>query len=234
MKDQDLRLKDRALRVQTYGIENVADFAAGSKAKGHFANVDSLLVLLVGAAAGQKPKRISKTTLLDALGIDLLNISRTARQLELKENGFAAPYLLPANTSEPALIIHTEGLLRRLEDQSDDTAAVKTAKAALRGRFIEYELPVDFVAHLRADLKAIADATRFNQGEGLGGVEDTELIGQLLGKLNTEIAELNAIMHNKYTRQPEKLRAWRSACHVERAPHREKKTPTLPGPTPPK
>src|SRR5437867_5171146 len=29
----------------------------------------------------------------------------------------------------------------------------------------------------------------------------------------------------KYTRQPEKLRAWQSASHVERAPEREKKTP---------
>jgi hypothetical protein len=38
-------------------------------------------------------------------------------------------------------------------------------------------------------------------------------------------------MHNKYTRQPEKLRAWQSASHVERAPQREKKAapPKTPG-----
>jgi len=40
-------------------------------------------------------------------------------------------------------------------------------------------------------------------------------------------------MHNKYARNPEKLRAWQSASHIERAPQREKKaapakTPTLP------
>ena len=29
-------------------------------------------------------------------------------------------------------------------------------------------------------------------------------------------------MHNKYTRVPEKLRAWQSASHIERAPQREK------------
>jgi len=34
-------------------------------------------------------------------------------------------------------------------------------------------------------------------------VENTELIGQLLDKINDEIDELDAIMYNKYTRQPE-------------------------------
>ncbi len=63
-------------------------------------------------------------------------------------------------------------------------------------------------------------------------MENTELIGQLLGKLGEEVAELDAMMHNKYARQPEKLRAWLSASHVERAAQREKK-PEPPAPTPP-
>ena len=124
-------------------------------------------------------------------------------------------------------------MLLRLEDQTDDTAADKTAKAALRARFVEYELPADFVTHLRADRNAITQANKNNQGEVLGGVENTGLIGELLGKINDEIGELDAIMYNKYTRQPEKLRAWQSASHVERAPQREKKPPTPPTPTPP-
>lgn len=37
-------------------------------------------------------------------------------------------------------------------------------------------------------------------------------------------------MYNKYTRQPEKLRAWQCASYVERAPQREKK----PAPPPPR
>ena len=102
---------------------------------------------------------------------------------------------------------HTDAVLTRLEDQ-----------------------PADFVTHLSADRDAITQANKSNQGEVLGGVENTGLIGELLGKINDEIGELDAIMYNKYTRQPEKLRAWQSASHVERAPQREKKPPT---PTPP-
>jgi hypothetical protein len=38
-----------------------------------------------------------------------------------------------------------------------------------------------------------------------------------------EIRYLKAIMHNKYSCVPRKLRAWASACYTERAPEREKK-----------
>jgi len=45
----------------------------------------------------------------------------------------------------------------------------------------------------------------------------------LLGQINDVIGGLDAIRRNKYTRQPERLRAWQSANHVERAPQWEKK-----------
>ena len=225
MNDRDIRQEDRATRVQTFGIENTADFIAGGKANTHFGNIDRLLVDLGRAKAGQTPNRVSKSTLFDSLGIDLVNLSRTAGRIEQQESGFAAPYRLPDNTSNHAVLTHTDAVLLRLEDQADDTAAVKTAKAALRARFIAYELPADFVVHLRADRDAITEADKRNQSENLDGVESTARISQLLDQINEEVAELNAIMHNKYTRQPEKLRAWQSASHVERPAQREQKTP---------
>jgi hypothetical protein len=190
---------------------------------------------LDNAKASQQPDRVSKETQLDSLSLDLINIARTARRIERTESGFAAAYRLPENTSEKSLTTHTDGVLLRLEDQSTDSADAKTAKAALRAKFVAYELPADFVAHLRADRDAIADANATNRGEVLDGVKSTSLIGVLLGKLMEEIAELDAIMHNKYARQPEKLRAWLSASHVERAPKRNNKKdepPTPPAPTP--
>ena len=205
MNDPDVRRYDRGTRVQTFGRQNAGDYAVGSKAKTHFTNVDGLLVQLDDAKAGQAPNRVSKETPLDALSLDLQNISRTARRIEAKENGFAAPYRLPDNTSESALTTHADSVLKRLEDQATDSAAVKTAKVGLRMRFLDYEMPADFVAHLRADRDAITEANKLNQGEVQGGVENTELIGQLLGELNDAIAEIDAINHDKYARQPEAL-----------------------------
>ena len=223
MNDRDQRRYDRLSRVQTFGRENAADFGPGGKAATHFTNIDVILTRLDQAKAGQMPARVSKQTLLDALMLDLQNISRTARAIELTETGFAAPYRLPDAATERAITTHADSVLALLEDQSSDPAAVKTAKAALRARFTAYELPADFVANLRADRQAITDATQHNQGQVQDGVENTELIGQLLGQAGEDVTELDAIVHNKYTRQPEKLRVWQSASRVERAPQREKK-----------
>jgi len=132
MNDRDIRRYERATRVQTFGVENDTAFATGSKAKTHFGNVDGLIGKLDDAKAGQTPTRVSKETLLDSLVLDLKNISRTARSIGLTENGFAAPYRIPDNPSEAAITTHTDAVLARLEDQPADSAAVKTAKAALR------------------------------------------------------------------------------------------------------
>lgn len=229
MNDRDQRRYDRLTRVQTFGRENATDFASGSKAKTHFVNVDQHLKDLDAAKAGQAPARVSKETLLDALMLDFKNIARTARSIALKENGFAAPYRIPDNPSESAITTHADALLKILEDNIEpvadggDTPEQKAAKAALRAKFIAYEIPADFVEDLRADREAIREANQHNQGENQEGVENTALIGQILGEAADNVQELDAIMNNKYARQPEKLRAWQSASRIERAPQREKK-----------
>lgn len=223
MNDRDQRRYNRLTRVQTFGRENAADFAPGGKAQTHFGNVDQHLIALDAAKAGQNPARVSKETLLDALLLDFKNISRTARSIALTQNGFAEPYRIPDNPSESAITTHADALLLILEDQAEDSAATKTAKAALRAQFIAYELPTDFVEDLRDDREAVRNANQHNQGETQEGVENTFLIGQILGQAADDIQKLDAIIHNKYTRDPAKLRAWQSASHVERAPQREKK-----------
>ena len=240
MEDRDRRRYDQLTRIQTFKRQNVDDFAQGSNALTHFANVDGAIVELDDAKAGQTPARVSKETRLDALRLDFKNIARTARAIALREEGFAAPYRIPDNPSENAITTHADSLLKILEDndapvaEGGDTSEQKAAKAALRAKFIAREMPEDFVADLRADREAIREANRHNQGEVQDGVENTGLIGQIFARVAPDVQELHAIMHNKYARKPEKLRAWLSASHVERAPQREKKpaVETAPAPAP--
>lgn len=228
MNDRDQRRHDRLTRVQTFGRDNVADFAPGSKAVTHFARIDALLSELSAAKAGQSPARVSKETILDALLIDFKNISRTARAIALTENGFSAPFRLPDSLTESTIATHADALLLLLEDQAADSAETKTAKAALRAKFTAYELPADFVADLRTDRDALRETNQHNQGETQEGVENTKLISELLAQAAKEVQELDAIVKNKFTRDAAKLAAWRSASHVERAPQREKATPAAP------
>jgi len=58
-------------------------------------------------------------------------------------------------------------------------------------------------------------------------------VGRLIRAGMAEATQPDAIVNNKYARNPEKLRAWESASHIERAPEREKKPVPAPGTTPP-
>jgi len=80
------------------------------------------------------------------------------------------------------------------------------------------------------DRKAIDAAEDAVESDDNEGVASTAAVGRLIRDGMKEVNYLDAILHNKYARNPDKLRAWQSASHIERAPQREKK----PAPMPPK
>lgn len=242
MNDRDQRRYNRLKAVQTFRQNHAADFAAGSLAAHHFGQIDACIGQLDAARAGQLPARASKATLLDALTLDLRNIGRTARAIEdatPPSPGFAAPYRFPDNKAASSIAAHADAVLAHLEDTADDTAEQKTARAALRARFVAYELPAEFVAELRADRDALEATGENNEAATQGGVENTALISQLLTRAGATVDQLDTIMGNKYTRAPEKLHAWSRASRVERTPkHNNGKpangaSPTPPPPAPP-
>lgn len=127
--------------------------------------------------------------------------------------------------SHRALLTAADAILLRLAPQPGDTPAQITAKDALAAQFIAYELPVSFVSDLSDDRAAIAAAQEaVNTGDN-EAVQSTAAVGRLIREGMAEVKQLNAIMHNKYSRAPDKLRAWKSASHIDRAP-RPPKPPT--------
>ena len=90
-------------------------------------------------------------------------------------------------------------------------------------QFIKFELPTDFVAHLRADHDAIVKRNEEHREDNQEGVASTTAIGVLLKRGNETVTHLDTIMRNKFARNPEILRKWESASHLERAPQRDKK-----------
>ena len=168
--------------------------------------------------------------LFDALRLDLQNIARTARSIELGEAGFASPYQLPTNTSENALTTHADRVLDRLQPAPGDPPAVLTAKAALTQKFITYDLPADFVTSLNATRQAIIQANENHEKDNEQGAGSTAQIEVLLRQGRDIIKQLNACMHNKYTGVPDKLRAWKSACHIVRPQKKKAEEPTPPPP----
>ncbi len=111
----------------------------------------------------------------------------------------------------------------------DSAAAKKASKAAkaeanaLAAKFIAHEMPGDFVQNLRDDVDAVREAQDVLEVGDQGGVESTATVGRLIRDGMRERTYLDAIVRNKYARNPAKLAAWESASRIDRAPQREKK-----------
>jgi hypothetical protein len=170
-------------------------------------------------------RRSDRATRVQTFGIanaaDFKDIARTSRAIAIEEPGFSsAAYRFPADYTEAAATTHADSLLTLLEDNTaagGDTPAQLAAKAALRVQFIAFELPADFVADLRTDRDALDGSNSGKHSDNFEGVESTAAIETLLGEAQDLITRLDTVMHNKYSRNPDKLLAWKSAARVERA-----------------
>ncbi len=224
MNDRETRRYDAFGRTQTFCITHAADFADGSKCKVCLTNLGQIIADLDLAKAVQASgSPTAREVLLDALRLDLQNLTRTAAAIAQDEPGFADQFRPPDGPGQTAVLTTTDAFLVRLKAQPGDDAATSAAKAALVARFVAHELPATFVQDLADDRAAITAAQDAEESADNEGVESTAAIGRLIRAGMKEVTTLNAIMHNKYARNPDKLRAWQSASHVERAPQREKK-----------
>ncbi len=232
MNDRETRRYDMFGRVETFGTDNTGDFAAGGEAQKRFANVAQIHKDL----AIEKAKQLgggntALEVLFDSLRLDLQNIGRTARAIAQDEPGFADNFRPPESPSHESILTTADAYLLQFQPGDNDTATQKAAKVALVAKFVAHELPADFVTHLADDRQAIGNEQNANESDDSEGVESTAAIGRLIKAGMKEVNYLDAIIHNKYARNADKLRAWQSASHIERAPQRKKPEPPT---TPPK
>ena len=234
MNDRETRRYDMFGRAKTFGQTNAADFAAGSEATKRFGNVNKIITDLDAAKANQqRDGTTSKAVLMDALRLDVQNVTRTARAMDQDEPGMADKFPPPKSSSDADLVTTADNILGKLAAAPGDSPATQAAKAALVTKFVSHELPAGFVQNLKDDRAAIDSAQDSIESDDEEGVASTAAVGRLIKDGMKEVNYLDAIMHNKYARDTDKLRAWQSASHIERAPQREKKPAPTPTPPPP-
>jgi hypothetical protein len=233
MNNRENRRYEMFVRVQTFGADNSADFAAGSTAAANFATVSTVVNGLDTARAGQKPGRdTSKEVLLDAIRLDLHNITRTAAAIDQTQPGFADDFRPPAQFNPGGLLAAADKFILQLASQPGDSPAATAAKTALVAKFVAHELPANFVATLQTDRAAYGTDTTQRETRREAGVGNTATIGALMAQGMKAVTTLDAIMHNKYGGQPDKMAAWMSASHVERDAQHEQTPPPAPDATP--
>jgi hypothetical protein len=233
MNDRTKRRYDKFGREITFFNGNKSDFATDGEAAKRAANLQRIVKDMDDAKAGQGGGTAApKEVLLDALRLDLGTIRGIATAIDQDEPGFAERFPAAGN-SETSLTTTGDIYLSRLQPGDDDTDADKAAKAALAARFIAHELQATFVDDLQEDLDAIEEANQQLDSGDQGGVENTAALGRLAKDGMKESNYLDAIMRAKYARNPDKLRGWESASHLERAPQRAKKPAASAGGTAP-
>jgi hypothetical protein len=231
MNDRDTRRLTRAENVLIFCKNNHNDHAAIPIVAEHLAKINACVKLVTAARADQAPNRITKSSVIDALLLDFKRIAGTARAIELRDGelGFAVPFNKVPARIEKEIRPYADSLLKLLEDNNapvadgGDTPQQKTAKAALRARFLALAINPNFVTNLRKDRNALDEVHTHNRTEVQQGTEDTDLIDEQLTLINTEVDILDPIMANIYEFQPEKLHAWKRASRIERDPSRAKK-----------
>jgi len=197
-------------RVVAFGQANATDFLDSSKAAELFARMKEVVArIAVASNSPEVDQSTSVAVLLDALRIDLNNIVRTASEIGIDAPGFAERFLLPANLKPSALTTAASQVL------------VELGGEGVSARFVGYELPETFVSDLADDLDELESIRDLSDNAEIGRSDQAVSLGSAIQSGLLIVGKLNAIMHNKYTRQPEKLLAWRKASYTERAAQRE-------------
>lgn len=206
---------ERVIRVLSFLHEHTADFPATGNVGSLIQSLEKHRSDLEAAISSQKPERINKAESIKNVSTTCRQIGTIARAIIRRDKTFVGNYKLPAPITDVTLIGHVDSLLAKFETQPDDDDSTRQAKTQLRARFTAFEIAPDFVETLRQQRNTLRDTIEFNQIKTQTGVETTSRIGSVLDSAHLDILDLDAIMLGKFVRQPDKLKAWRSASHLE-------------------
>ena len=214
MNDSQRRRLERLERAHSFGATRAAELPPAGKAGQALASLGTLIQEITTLDArrtthGHEARQAtgSKRDRRESLRDQLSAISETARVIGLDHPELKDAFPRPrANLNDQALL----SLAR----------SFAAAAEAHRARFVEYELPADFVERLTASIEGFDEAAgRQTAGAGARVSASAEL-EEALGRAEEELARLDAAVRNKLRADAAALAAWESARRLERAPAR--------------
>lgn len=225
MNDNQRRRYERASRVDAFMTANAADFPADSKG---------------GAAAARLKTELAALSALDvakAAGASARQQTSAGRR-DLRES-LRAQVAAVSDTAHVIGLDHPEvkGLFPRARPDNSDQTLIAVARsfveaaAPLKARFVEYEMPADFVERMQADADGL-EGKIGRQTEGTGARVNTN--ASIEGRLDLadELVErIGVAVANKYRDDAARLAAWESARRLERAARTRRNGEAPPAPS---
>lgn len=203
------RYRDSFIGIRAYGVEFPEDFPAGSDEAEQLAENNAVIDLIEqyggDQALGKGNVRFafnSKGIAREVLRGQMAEISTIARTYVYTIPGIDLIFNIPGNLSDAELL----ALGRAFAAQSVQYEA----------EFKKRGLNANFIANLNAAIAAFEASLTPPEAASDSKVEATAQLGQAVrrGMISRNI--LKGIMKIKLKNNPARLRAWLSACHLER------------------
>ena len=211
MNGTQRRRLERLVRSVAFAEANAADFPGTSKGgqavtrmKAAVAEAERLDAARLRSMSSRHQATIGKRDGRASLRAQLVAISDTAAIIALDHSEFRGGFEFPrANVSDQTLL--------------STARAIAAAAATFEARFVEYDMPADFLEILNASIGSFEQHTGQQTAQtgariaAVASLEDTLARGEL------ELERFDTAVRNKYREDPAKLAAWASARRLERA-----------------
>lgn len=222
--DKDLDRYEMFARVIDLGHVHADAFATDSPGDrqlailaGVVATMDAQTVAYASSISSTRQNAAEKREARDAVYEDLRAISLSARTIERDVPGFASKFRVPSRGSYQAFV--------------NAARTIASDAAAQAAKFIEVEMPADFVDTLNTKIQALEDAIERKNVNAEAQVAARTEIKEAIKRGMKAAGELNAIARNKFRGNPVVLAEWEHAFKI--TPAKRKAAPTEP-PAPPK
>lgn len=220
MDDKQRRRYERLVRSRDHISANTEIFPEGSKGAQAFtrfkATIEDIENLDASRETGARTSKQGTLTKRDAserLRQIIGAISRTAQTIALDDPSYKGKFNAPRSN------INGEKLLAVARSFATEALPVKA-------KFIEYDMPADFLEKLNAAIADFEDAVNQQNQGATARKSARDSIDDALASAEQELERCDTALRNKVTDRA-KLAAWDSARRLERDPKKQKaKQPT--------
>lgn len=218
MKDSERNRYETFMRIRQFGVENSADFPAGSIGATQFAVISTEIDKLEEETADQSASfgdarfaYANKAIAREEVREGCSEISRTARAMVYQFPGIDVKFRMPRNRNDADLLSAARAFVDEAEFYEAD--------------FVTYGLPATFLGDLRDDISTF-EAAIPPTGEAIDArVEATAETAEAIGRGMVARRILDGVVKNTYRNSAGKLAAWESAKHIEKLPKNPPPTP---------
>jgi hypothetical protein len=215
MNDKQRRRYERVLRAQDYISADATIFPTGSKGaqafnklKAAIAEVETLDASRETGARASKLGTLTRTDARERLRQSVSAITRTSEVIALDDPSFKGKFKSPRSN------VNDQDLLAVARSFATEALASKA-------KFIEYDMPADFLDELNSAIEDF-EAAMNQQNQGISTRKTAlALVDDALARAEEELERCDIALRNKVT-DGAKITAWDSARRLEHAPRKSK------------